>query len=355
MRSHSQTDIDDLYLFAQLVAEDAEEASDLLVRALEARKKGNRLLPSDLIQSLSGDRLAGGGAWLARRQVPDVLEELLPRLLTRFRPSRRIALVRAFRDTEGGASDRQVFLISVRRALESDGLTSVAHRLTLETLEESMRRYLNTQMADVPEAIRDSWIEANQPAEAPSQPRQRRFPLPARIAAGILVILLSAAIGSWITSPDKTSNTVRSELFDTLSNLDAGTPEFRAADAEQIERYLADRLDWRLAIPVLQEGLIEGVSVAELEGDLSVPVIHYLDQSMETEAHIFVLDYRFLDSARQLYAVDAGILNQIAESGNADVRNAPDFFRVTWRFSDDIYVAVSSQADPEMRSRFRFE
>lgn len=355
MKSLPPSDIDDLYLYAQLVAEDADEASVLLARALEARSQGNNAPASDLIKSLSADRLAGGGAWLARRQVPSALEELLPRLLARFRPSRRIAVVKAFKDIEGGASDREVFLISVRRALESDGLASVAQRLTLETLEESMRRYLNTQMVDVPETIRERWEEAQRPPSVRARTPQRRFSLPARIAAGVLVILLSAAIGSWITSPGQPANSARSELFDTLSNLDAGAPEFRAADSEQVERFLQDRLNWRLDVPLLQEGMIEGVSVAELDPNLSFPVIHYKDQGMDTELHVFVLDYRFLETARRSYVVDGSVLDQIAESGSVDVRNAPDFFRVSWRFRDDIYVAVSPVSDPELRDRFQFE
>lgn len=355
MRTHPHSDIDDLYLYAQLVAGDAEEASILLKQALKARAEGSQLDAPDLIKSLSGERLSESGAWLARRQVPSALENLLPRLLARFRPSRRIAAIKAFRDAEGGASDREVFLISVRRALESDGLTSVAQRLTMETLEESMRRYLNTQMADVPETIRERWEEAQRPVPTSAQKPQRRFSLPARVAAGVLVILLSAAVGSWITSPSQTSSTTRSELFDTLSNLEADSPEFRAGDTEQVERFLEDRLNWRLSVPILNEGLIEGVSVTELDGNLTFPVIHYKDQGLDTELQVYVLDYRFLESARRFYAVDSGILDQIAETGSADIRNAPDYFRVTWRFRDDIYVAVSPLADPEMRSRFRFE
>ncbi|MGB0650266.1 MAG: hypothetical protein ACPGQT_05070 [Rhodothermales bacterium] len=355
MKSLPHSDIDDLYLYAQLVAEDAEEASVLLAKALDARGKGNRSAASELIQLIAGRHMSDGGAWLTKRQVPQALEELLPRMLSRFSPPRRIAVVRAFKDNDGSASDREVFLISVRRALESDGLTSVARRLTMEGLEESMRQYLNTQMADVPETIRERWEAANRPAAPASPAVGRQFSLPARIAAGVLVILVSAAIGSWITSPSSSSSTTRSELFDTLSNLDSGSPEFRAGDAEQVERFLTDRLDWRLAVPSLDEGMIEGVSVGALDGELSFPVIHYKDQGMETELHIFVLDYRFLESARRSYVVDSSILEQIAETGSVEVRNAPDFFRVTWRFRDDIYVAVSPISDPNLRSRFRFE
>jgi len=355
VKSLPHSDIDDLYLYAQLVAEDADEASSLLARALDARAKGNRTDAADLIRLLAKEHLAGGGAWLVRRQVPSALEDMLPRLLSRLKPSRRMAVVEAFKSGEAGTSDREVFFISVRRALETDGLSAVAQRLTPDALEESMRRYLNTQMAAVPESIREQWEASQRPAISPDQVRRHRFSLPTRVAVGVIVILLSAAVGSWITSPSQPAESTRSELFDALSNLDAATPEFRANDPAQVERFLADRLDWRLTVPTLDEGMIEGVSVAQLGTGLSFPMIHYKDQAQDTELHVYVLDYRFLEDARRSFVIDTRVLDQIAESGSVDIRNAPDFYRATWRFRDDIYVALSPIADPDLRSRFRFE
>ncbi len=348
-------DLDDLYLYAQLVSDDADEAAALMEAALDARRRGDRSAPDVLISTLSGHLTADGGAWLSRRQVPVALEELLPRMMGRIRPSRRMSVVRAFRDPGAPASDRAVFLIAVKRALESEGLKTVADRLTQDALEESMRRYLNTQMAPVPDSIRDVWERTFLPEDRrPTEPKNR-FPLPARIAAGVLVILLSAAIGSWITSPSVETPTPRAELFDTLSDQRVEDPEFRASDSEQAERFLNDRLDWRLAVPALEDGILEGVSIAEMEGGLRFPVLHFEDQASDDAVNVFVLDYRFLESARSSFLVDDRILEQIAETGGVDIRNAPDYYRVVWRYRDDIYVAISDVVDADLRSRFLFE
>lgn len=356
MNPHSQTDLHDLYLYAQLVADTPDEASELLRAALDARSRGDQREADVLIGILAGDRINEAGAWLTRRQVPAALEEMLPRLLARLRPARRMAIVKAFRSSDPDESDQSIFLVSVKRALESDGLQGVAARLTLEGLQESMRQYIDSQMAPVPEQIEEAWERRNSEfQDGPEMRSKKRFPLSARIAAGVLIILLSAAIGSWISSPSGNAPSVQSELFDELTDLDTDSPEFRASDPEQVERFLADRLDWRLAVPRLEEGLIDGVSIARLAPDLQFPVLHYNDQATESELIVYVMDYRFLEAARTTYLVDSRILDQIAESGSVDIRNAPDFFRVTWRFRDDIYVAVATSADPDLRERFRFE
>lgn len=355
MKPLSPTDLDDLYVYAQLVADDAEEATSLLSAALDARQRGDRTEADELIRQLAGDYMNQQGAWLARRQVPAALEEMLPRLMSRLQPSRRIAIVKAFRTTGKHDSDRSVFFISVKRALESDGLHTVAARLTPEALDESMRRYMDSQMAPIPDSIQEAWERNNRPSSSQPVASKRRFPLSARIAAGVLIILLSAAIGSWITSPPGNVSTRQSELFDALSDLDTDDPEFRASDPEQVERFLQDRLDWRLSVPLLEEGLIDGVSIVRLSADLQFPVIHFDDQANEEELRVFVIDYRFVEEARATYLVDSSILDQIAETGGVDVRNAPDFFRVTWRFRDDIYIALTENADPQLRDRFQFD
>jgi len=360
VKSLPHSDIEDLYLFAQLVADDAEEASALLSVALAERERGNRSEADVLIKEVWSRQTPSrmthqDGAWLARRQVPAALEDMLPRLMARLRPSRRMAIVKAFRTEGPAASDRSVFLISVKRALESDGLHSVADRLTLEALEESMRRYLDSQMAPVPDSLLEAWEQKRLPASSRPARRSSRFPLSARVALGVLIILLSAAIGSWITSPSANAPAVQSELFDELSGLSMDDPEFRASNPDQVERFLDDRLGWRLAVPRLREGSIEGVSIARLGPDLQFPAIHYTDQANESDLMVFVLDYRFLESARSTFLIDDRILDQIADSGGIDIRNAPEYFRVTWRFRDDIYVAMAPATDTELRDRFQFD
>ena len=356
MKPNSPTDLHDLYLYAQLVADDPDEASSVLRMALDARHRGDRREADILIRDLYGESINDSGAWLARRQVPTALEELLPRLMAQLRPTRRMAIVKAFRSPDPDESDQSVFLVSVKRALETDGKRSAAEKLTLESLQESMRRYMDSHMAPVPEPIQEAWESRydDSPERMPAR-QARRFPLSARIAAGVLIILLSAAIGSWMTSPSSDAPSVQSELFDELSDLDTDSPEFRASDPEQVERFVADRLDWRVTVPRLEGGRIEGVSIARLSSDLQFPVLHYHDEATDSELKVHVIDYRFLEAARAIYLVDSRILDQIAESGSVDVRNAPDFFRVTWRFRDDIFVAVPSSPDPDLRNRFRYE
>lgn len=354
MKPDARTDLDDLFVYAQLMAASSEEAAELLALASRARRAGDTRHASELIRSLSRELPVADGGWLSRRQAPSALASLLPRMMVRLHPERRLAVVRAFRDAGGDASERSVFLVSVRRALEAEGLHAVALRLTPEALEEAMRRYLADAMAPVPEALEDVMIDSPSRTQRLPQAPARRISLPTRIAIGLLVILSASAIGTWLTAPPAASDTQRAELFDQLSILPGGEdPTFRANEPAQAERFIRDRLGMEVAVPRLDGGSLAGVSVREL-ANLQLPLLHYTtDDGASLE--VTVLDYRHIDAARSGYLVDRSILDHIAEFGQVDVRNAPGFFRVTWRFRDDIYLAVQEATDPGLRDRFQFE
>lgn len=357
MNIDARADLEDLFVYAQLVASNSEEAAELLALATRARRQGDERAAADLVQALAKDLPDADGGWLARRQVPAALADMLPRIMTRLNPKRRLTIVRAFRETDASPGDRSVFLISVRRALESEGMHSVAQRLTLEALEEAMRRYLRESMAPVPEALEEALIPSStdRPLRPAGTRTQRRFPLSARIATGLLVILLASAIGTWITAPPSENGGMRQELFDRMSATEAkGAPDFSGNDPEQVERFIQDRLGWRLSVPRLDGGTLNGVSLVTIGSLLELPQIRY-ETAGGQQVLLTVLDYRHLEDARTEFLVDRGILEQIAETGQVDVRNAPDFFRVTWRFRDDIYVAVSEDINPDLRSLFLFE
>lgn len=354
MKPDARTDLDDLFVYAQLVAASSEEAAELLAQATRARRAGDTRHASDLIQGLSRGLSAADGGWLARRQMPAALASLLPRMMVRLHPERRLAVVRAFRESGGDASEKSVFLVSVRRALEADGLHAVALRLTPEALDEAMRRYLAEAMAPVPDALEKVLIES--PARSDRKPAvsRRRISLPTRIAIGLLVILSASAIGTWLTAPPSVNETGRPELFDRLSLLpDGADPSFRANDPTQAERYIRDRLGMDMLVPRLDGASLSGVSMRDL-ANLQLPVLHYTTEAGDP-VEVTVLDYRQIDAARSVFLVDRSILDHIAEFGQVDVRNAPGFFRVTWRFRDDIYLAVQEATDPGLRDRFQFE
>ena len=359
MKSTTHSDIDEFYLYAQLVADSAEEAEALVQAALAERRAGNLISAWELVAHLWKHRYPAvrperRGSWLALRQVSETLDGMLPHLMSRLRPSRRLAIVSAYRDRHD-SSEKDVFLLTVKRTLESHNLSEIANRVSPEALESSMHRYIETQLVPFPDALRDALEKRDASATEPQASGQTRIPFSARIAAGILIILLSAAIGSWITSAPVPSSTTRSELFDDLAGRTVGDVDFRTSDPEQVERLVADRLGWQLHVPQLEDGMLRGLSTTDLGSGLRIPVIHYDDQLSGEDLVVFVLDYRFLDRARDVYLIDERILNQIAEERAVDIRNAPDFFRVTWRYRDDIYVAMTGAADAGLRNRFRFD
>lgn len=355
MNPNAQADLEDLFVYAQLVASTSEEAAELLVSAARARREGDSRPAVDLIKELSRNLPSADGGWLARRQVPAALSSMLPRIMVRLRPSRRMAIIQAFRDETADPSDRAVFLISVKRALESEGMHSVAQRLTPDSLDEAMRRYMAESMAPVPEGLEEALIEPGRlPERAGKSASRRRFPLPARIATGLLVILTASAIGTWITASTTADSSTRQELFNELSSTElSDEPDFRANNPAQIEQYISDRLNWRLSVPSLDSGRLVAVSLVNV-GPLQLPRLHYEDPD-HGAIHITVVDYRRLEQARTSFLIDRAILEHIAEDGQVDVRNAPGFFRVTWRLRDDVYVAVSESSIPDLRRRFRFE
>ena len=354
MKPDARTDLDDLFVYAQLVASSSEEAAELLAQATRARRSGDTRHASELVRALLRGLPAADGGWLSRRYSPSALAALLPRMMVRLHPERRLAVARAFREPDGDASERDVFLVSVRRALESEGLHAVALRLTPEALEDAMRRYLSDAMAPVPDALEDVLLDSPGAKNRSSVGSGRRFSLPTRIAIGLLVILTASAIGTWLTAPPASDDAQRAELFDQLSVLpDGSEPTFRASEPAQAERYITDRLGMQVSVPRLEGGSLMGVSVREI-GSLRFPLLHYSTEDGPS-IEVSVLDYRLLDAARAVYLVDRSILDHIAEFGQVDVRNAPDFFRVTWRFRDDIYLAVQEGTDAGLRDRFLFD
>jgi hypothetical protein len=359
VKSTANSDIDEFYLYAQLVADSAEEAAALVQAALAERQMGHQSTAHDLVAHLWKRRYPAvrpgqSGSWLALSQVPETLDSMLPQLMSRLHPSRRLAIVSAYRDRHD-SSEKDVFLLTVKRALESDHLSEIADRVSPEALESSMQRYIDTQLRPVPDALRHALRKKNAPASEPQTSEKTRIPFSARIAASLLIILLSAAVGSWITSAPTSSPTTRSELFDDLARRTVGDVDFRTSDPEQVERFIADRLDWQLRVPQLENGALQGLSTMDLGSGLRIPVIHYDDLLSGGDLLVSVLDYRFLDRARDVYLIDERILNQIAEERAVDIRNAPDFFRVTWRYRDDIYMAMTGAADAGLRNRFRFD
>jgi hypothetical protein len=171
-------------------------------------------------------------------------------------------------------------------------------------------------------------IDAPTRKDGKSVEAKRRMSLPTRVAIGLLIILSASAIGTWLTAPPAQNERERAELFDRLSVLpDSDDPEFRANEPSQAERYIRDRVGMNVLVPRLDGGSLSGVSIREV-ANLQLPLLHLVDRS---------------------------ILDHIAEFGQVDVRNAPGFFRVTWRFRDDIYLAMQETTDPGLRDRFLFE
>jgi len=365
-------DLDELYLMAQLAADSEAEAALLVDEALERRQKGDNTpaaqLILQLIQSAIPGRPLNKGQLLISDRVPSLIADLVGDVLLRLKPSRRIAVMQAFQPGATDASERSVFLLMVRRAFEKRHPDFSKDAVTDPLVSRALQDFLSASLSPVPATRRDEWEsrflggdnDGGNKASASQSNRKKsknRFPLVARIAIGVLLILVASAIGTWITSPPTPADKgLNGEWFDVLTQYDVDNePAFRSEDPAQIERYIFDRLSRTMQVPSLESGLLVGVSLATPASDLQLPVLHYQDGTSSDEIQVFMLDYRFLTDVEATFIVDSGILQQITSESGSDVRSSEDLTRAIWRHRDDIYVAISPPDMENLRNRFSFE
>jgi len=163
--------------------------------------------------------------------------------------------------------------------------------------------------------------------------------------AGLLAYTLSSVLQ---TEPDTNLLSVSADLADQLQIT------FRTNSPEQAERYVYDRLDWRLIIPGINRTTLEGVCISEIVQSIEAPVLLYADTATNEQITVFVYSYALLDRMRDRAVLQRDVLQQIEETGHFDLYDLNERKLLLWRNQDEIFVAVTSGSAEDLRQRIFF-
>lgn len=291
----------------------------------------------------------------------DVLRRLVPPAVARLGPADRAL---AWLDASGlsnaadlgavlglSAPESLAWLVGSRTRLAAalvDGASESDRPLVRTALLVSepgdlVRQALGPLFEPAPTSLRDRATPP--PTPVGDRPRTRR-----RLAGFVRVaafVVVAAAVGLSIRSfrPDPAAHpdVVTSDLVDLAVNAAEDLrPAFRSAGAEQAEVFILDRIGWRLVVPSIRGGRLEGVGVHLFDSATETPALVY-DGSERVV--VFVFTYAFLDRVSPTLAIDRAILDQVAEQGRFAVVDAGKRRALVFRNRDDVYVAVT-KGDP---------
>lgn len=264
-----------------------------------------------------------------------------------------------------------------RRDLQAalyDNATEVERHLLATSLpagweREALGHLARTELVPVPPTLRPAVRQAHQaPARAAAEttavvaagPPEDARPGPpswgrifSRFTATLLLILVAGLLGYAFsglmrTAPETNVLTLSVEQAQ-VQNL-----VFETGDAAQAERYVRDRLGWRLVLPGIDGAVLRGVDIREIAKDIEVPVFFYADAASGEVFALYAYTYALLDRHADRLTMDRDILQQIEDDGNYDLYDLDAVRVLVWRNRDDIYVAVTPTAVEDLRERISF-
>ena len=357
------SDLDELYLIAQLLVNRNEDVNVLVERAIERRFRGSTLPAGDLLRSvLTPEQMQSTSNLIKARQIETDLAHIVPRLIARTSPSRRVDIIQAFLGRQSNGVERSSFMHRIRRSLESHGDASSADAVTEAQVSRSIQNYVDSTFTPVSPGLRGSLESRYASASAPESvlhshtaaPRKR--PVLFRLAAGFLLILAASAIGTWIAKPSRLPVAPEGRS-DILTQIDTYSPDgslvFQGSDRSQIERLIEERSGQRVALPFLSGGSITGLSLESVTPDLTIPTVHY--SLNDEDIPVFVLDYRTIQLVSESLDFDSAVLNQISSSVGLDIHVLDSKSRLVFRHRDDIFITFAAENPQDFRRLFRFD
>ncbi|GIV58421.1 MAG: hypothetical protein KatS3mg042_1334 [Rhodothermaceae bacterium] len=230
-----------------------------------------------------------------------------------------------------------------------------------EWLPDALARTLTPLLLPASPALRQR-LKPLAEASAPPPPRpapprgsvRRRHPLRSALV-GLTLILAAGLTGYGLSALIPAPAPPETDLIQlTARSADPIEPAFHTPSPEQAERYLRDRLGWRLTIPTIDEALLLGVGQRTLASGVEVPVLLYEDIRTAEHIPVYAFSYAFLDRHRERLTLARDILRQIEREHHFDLHDLGDRQVLVWRYRDDIFVAVTPRDAAGLRDRIHY-
>lgn len=132
-------------------------------------------------------------------------------------------------------------------------------------------------------------------------------------------------------------------------------PIIRTTSIEQAERWILDRLQWRLTVPEIQQATLVGVGVSEIAPSVDIPAFQFKDQTTDQEITLYAYSYGLLSRYADRLQLDRDVLMQIEQDSRYYIYDLNASNQVlVWRYRDEIFVAVLEGNAETLRPRIIF-
>ncbi len=116
------------------------------------------------------------------------------------------------------------------------------------------------------------------------------------------------------------------------------------ADARAAEAFVEDHVGWRLSLPEIQGYSLDGVGIAEIAEEVTIPVFRYRAPGADTIT-LYAVSYALLDQVPGRVMIEDDVLRQLEDDAHFDLHDIEGTQVLVWRNRDDLYLAVSADAD----------
>ncbi|MEZ4700095.1 MAG: hypothetical protein R2834_07175 [Rhodothermales bacterium] len=123
---------------------------------------------------------------------------------------------------------------------------------------------------------------------------------------------------------------------------------------EEAERFIQDRLNWKLHVPTIENATLVGAGTAELAHDVFVPAFVYADGDAADRLVVYAFTYALLDRYADRLFLERNILTAIADDSHFDLYSMSDEHKIViWRRADDIFLAVTTSDPTALKDRIQ--
>jgi hypothetical protein len=171
-------------------------------------------------------------------------------------------------------------------------------------------------------------------SDAPNVSRRKWL---ATVATIVGVGLIGLFGSQWIQARSEMPTTVFQFAIDKAATV---SPVLTTSDAVAAERFVRTHFGRIVSPPLLASASLTGVGTAQLTDGLNAPTFTYSDNSTQEQIVVFGLTYGILNGLSESVTVDGSLFTSLEDAGTPTVNNSNSSSVVTWRESDDIFVAV---------------